>query len=88
LAEEEADTCPSCGMLKVFCRNKDYQYGFRVVEEQCHATYALAANQVENKNRDDTTRRAIQTSVRFGSEVQPDLLAGLDLVEQEDQADQ
>jgi hypothetical protein len=88
LAEEEADTCPSCGMLKVFCRDKDYQYAFRVVEEQCHATWALAANQAVNKERDDTTRRAIQTSVRFGSKVQPDLLAGLDLVEQEDQADQ
>jgi hypothetical protein len=80
LAEEEAETCPRCGQLKVWCRAKDNQFAFEVVEEQCHATYALEAHQAAaNKSRDDATRRAIQTYPRFRSKARPNLLAGLDL---------
>lgn len=80
LAEEEADTCPSCGFPKVWCRDRDNQFAFMANEEQCHATYALVAHQAAvNQKRDESTRRAIQMSARFRPDAEPDLLAGLDL---------
>jgi hypothetical protein len=78
LAEEEADTCPQCGYLKVWCRDQSAQFGFRVVEEQCHASYALAAHRnAMAEQRDEATRAAMMASARFVRE--PDLTAGLDL---------
>lgn len=84
LAEEERATCPQCGLLKVWCRDKDNQFVFRVVEEQCHATYALAAHRLEtDKVRDSATRAAVQAHMRFREGHEPDLLAGLDLATDE-----
>ena len=80
LAEEEADTCPSCGLPKVWCRDPDYQFAFEAEEEQCHATYALAAHRAAvDEKRDDATRTAVQMAARFRKTVEPDLLAGLGL---------
>jgi hypothetical protein len=80
LAEEEADTCPRCGLPKAWCRDIGNQFAFQPVEEQCHATYTLAAHQAGvGKDRDEATRAAIQTRVRFRKGYEPDLLAGLDL---------
>lgn len=80
LAEEEADTCPQCGLLKAWCRSRDNQFAFEAAEEQCHATYAIAAHRRGvDEHRDDVTRAAIQTSSRFRKGHEPDLLAGLDL---------
>lgn len=88
LAEEEAATCPSCGLLKDLCRSKDYQFAFVAVEEQCHATYALAAHRAAvDKDRDQATKTAIQTHPRFRAQVEPDLLAGLDLPEIADEVE-
>lgn len=85
LAEEERDTCPSCGLLKAWCRDKDNQFAFEAAEEQCHATYALVSHQATvSKARDAATKDAIQTSARFRSTFRPDLLAGLDLPEDGD----
>ena len=81
LAEEERDTCPSCGMPKAWCRNPANQFGaFAVVEEACHATYALAAHRKQiDKDRADESRAATQMSVRFAEGRQPDIEAGLEL---------
>lgn len=82
LAEEEAGTCPLCGMPKAWCRDPDNQFSFEVHEEQCHATYALAArrNAVAG-DRDDTQRAAVQFAARFAASRRPDPTAGLDLPE-------
>ena len=80
LAEEERDTCPSCGLLKVFCRNPDHQFAFAVTEEQCHASYALAAHRTAvNKDRDAAAVASIRMAPQFLPGFAPDLLAGLDL---------
>lgn len=82
LAEEERDTCPQCGYLKVWCRDKDNQFAFQAVEEQCHATYALVAHRDGvDKDRTGPARAAAQTYARFRKGHEPDLLAGLDLGE-------
>ena len=85
LAEEEADTCPSCGLLKAWCRDAGNQFAFEAAEEQCHVTYTLAAyrSKVDDK-RDEATRRAAQVSARFREGRTPDLTAGLDLPDEQD----
>lgn len=80
LAEEEAATCPSCGLLKVICRDKDNQFAFEPHEEQCHVTYTLAAHRKSvDEKRSEETKAATQTSARFREGFAPDLTAGLDL---------
>jgi hypothetical protein len=82
LAEEEADTCRSCGMPRAWCRDSDNQFSFEVHEEQCHATYALAARRsAVADERDDAQRAAVQFAARFAASRRPDLMAGLDLPE-------
>lgn len=82
LAEEERDTCPSCGMPKVWCRDPANQFAFVPHEEQCHATYALAAHRKNvDENRSDESRAAVQMSARFLAGREPDLGAGLDLAD-------
>jgi hypothetical protein len=81
LAEEERDTCPSCGLPKAWCRDPKAQFGaFEAHEDTCFATYALAVHRkgVDEK-RSDETRVATQTSVRFAAGREPDIEAGLEL---------
>jgi hypothetical protein len=88
LAEEEADTCPLCHMPKVWCRDINNQFAFQAVEEQCHATYAVAMHHASvNEARDEPTRRAIQTFAGFRGSFRPDFLAGLDLPESSGQVE-
>lgn len=85
LAEEERDTCPSCGLPKAWCRDPAYQFaGFDAHEETCFATHALALHRkgVDEK-RSDETRAATQTSVRFAAGKSPDPTAGLGLADVE-----
>lgn len=81
LAEEERDTCPSCGLPKVWCRDPANQFaGFEAHEETCFATYALAIHRNGvDKKRSDESRAATQMSVRFADGKSPDLEAGLGL---------
>lgn len=79
LAEEEAATCPSCGLLKVVCRDPDYQFAFEPHEEQCHATRALADRQATWKDWSQVQQVATQLTVRFREGKEPALDVGLDL---------
>jgi hypothetical protein len=81
LAEEERDTCSSCGLPKAWCRDPANQFAaFEAHEDTCFATYALAVHRKGvNEKRSDETRAATQTSVRFAAGREPDLEAGLGL---------
>lgn len=81
LAQEERDTCPSCGFPKVWCSDPANQFdAFEAHERQCHATYALAIHrEVVNEGRDAATRDAVQIRARFRPGKQPDIYQGLDL---------
>jgi hypothetical protein len=85
LAEEEADTCGQCGMLRVWCRDPDHQFSFEAHEEVCWPTYRLAQERNKDtfKGYDDATRTAVQLSARFRDGHEPDLTAGLELGDQE-----
>lgn len=91
LAEEEQATCPSCGLLKVVCRDPAYQFAFEARQEQCHAMAALAAFQQSPAwtGKHDSTKAATQLSVGFRAGAEAPLDAGLDLLhEDDDQADE
>jgi hypothetical protein len=77
LAEEERDTCPSCGMPKVWCRDPANQFAFEALEEQCHVTYRLAERRASWENRPEVQRAATQLSARFRKGHEPDIGAGL-----------
>jgi hypothetical protein len=81
LAEEEQDTCPSCGKLKVWCRDPANQFGtFDVDQEFCWATYRLADyRKAKVEIMGDSQRASVQLAVRFRDGREPDLTAGLDL---------
>ncbi len=82
LAEEERDTCPACGMLKIICRDPKNKYGvFEVREDFCWATYRIASHTgCDNwKARHEDTRRATQLAVTFREGQAPPLEIGLDL---------
>lgn len=82
LQQERRDTCPSCGLLKVTCRDKANQFGvFEIAEEQCHATKALANHREKTKNRSRADQEAIQASVKFAEGKAPPLEIGLDLAD-------
>ena len=85
LAEEERDTCPSCGFLKVWCRDPEHQFSFDAVESVCWPTYrmSLRRNAQDFDARDEATKRATQLSARFREGKRPDLLAGLELAGEE-----
>jgi len=87
LAEEEAATCSSCGLLKVVCRDPEYQFAFEVHEEQCHATYALADRQRTWQDRPEVQKVATQLSARFREGKQPPIDVGLELADQADEPD-
>lgn len=85
LAEEERDTCPSCGFPKVWCRDPANQFAFEPHDEQCHATYALAVHhKAVGEVRSDEQRAAIRPVARFRSGFAPDVGAGLDIEVDED----
>ena len=86
LEEEERDTCPSCGLLKVWCRDPDHQFSFTVQAEQCQATYALSERRAAVSDKPNAA--ALQLSVRFADGKEPDLWAGLDLGEPGDDGDE
>lgn len=84
LAEEERDTCQSCGMPKAWCRTQDYEEGlgrFDVHEERCWATYrvALRREALEQEGAHSATRQAVQISPKFRKGHLPPPDAGLDL---------
>lgn len=79
LAEERRDTCPSCGLLKVVCRDKARQFDFTIAEEQCHATKALADYQEATKERSGAAKQATQVAVTFRDGKNPPIDVGLDL---------
>jgi hypothetical protein len=85
LAEEERDTCPSCGLPKAWCRDPANQFAvFDVHEEACFATLRLAEHRkAVDQKRSDESRAATQTSVRFAEGNAPDLAAGLGLADVE-----
>lgn len=82
---EERETCPSCGMLKSWCRDPANQFGaFVAHEETCFATYSLAVHRKKvDEKRSDETRAATQMSVRFAEGRMPDIEAGLGLADVE-----
>lgn len=82
LGEEEADTCPSCGMPKAWCRTKDAEEGlarFDVAEDRCWATYrvALRRDKYDTEKTHGATRQAMQLTTRFRPGHMPPLDAGL-----------
>ncbi len=83
LAAEEADTCPSCGMPRAFCRSGASGVtfaDFEPLEETCQATLRLEQHrEAVGKKRDTATNQATQMSVRFREGRGPGLFAGLDL---------
>lgn len=81
LAEEQADTCPSCGMPKAWCRDPGNQFAFDAREETCWPTWRLAQRREsgEWKQMHDATRQAKQLSARFRKGYEPDVGAGLGL---------
>jgi hypothetical protein len=84
LAEEEADTCPQCGMPKVWCRDaKNHQFSFEGVASTCWATEAQKVFEKTDgyKKLKDSVREATYVSARFRDGREPDLLAGLDVGE-------
>jgi len=80
LAEEEAATCPSCGLLKVVCRDPAYQFGgFEATDEICWATHAVAEKRIAFKDAHDATRAAVQISPRYREGKEPAVDVGLEL---------
>lgn len=86
LAEEEADTCSSCGFPKAWCRDPRHQFSFDADESVCWPSYRLAQHRAHTDfdKKDETTRAAVQLAARFRSDPahQPNMLAGLDLPEE------
>lgn len=86
LAEEEKDTCPSCGLPKAWCRDPKNQFAFEPHEDVCWSTKRLAEHregQAKNTNKAESTKQATQISARFREGITPDLEAGLGLAEVE-----
>lgn len=89
LAEEERDTCPACGMPKVWCRDPANQFGaFEPVTDFCWVAYRLADHRAAVVEKmSDSQRAAAQVSVRFREGREPDLSAGLEPTGGEDGED-
>ena len=81
LGEEERDTCPSCGMLKVWCRDPANQFAFEPHEQMCFPTWRLAQFRESAgwTGKHEATKQATQVSARFREGHEPDLEAGLGL---------
>lgn len=85
LAEEEQDTCRSCGWPKAICRDPANAHRlFKGEHEICWATYARADHQKsKTRNMSDAQLAAVQLSVGVLPGREPELTAGLDLGEVE-----
>lgn len=83
LAEEERDTCPSCGMPKAWCRDEANKFAFEPVVETCAPAYRLALYRNGDKWKDmqDDDKQAAQLTARFRKGHEPDIAAGLGLGE-------
>jgi hypothetical protein len=80
LAEEERDTCPSCGHLKVWCRDQENRFSFEPHQEFCWASYRLADHRkAEIEKMSDSQRASVQVAARFREGHEPDIEAGLGL---------
>ena len=82
LAEEERDTCGSCGYPKAWCRGKGSQVtDYEVAQETCQATYRLAMfrESDEWKNRHPASQAGTQMYPRFREGHEPPVTAGLDI---------
>jgi hypothetical protein len=86
LAEEERDTCPSCGRPISICRSPDVAWtDIEVVEEECHFAMRTAAHTSSEKwqGKSDLSRSATVLGSRFRPGHEADPLMGLDLAEGE-----
>lgn len=83
LAQEEQDTCPSCGYLKAICRGgRERPFtDYKIHEETCQVTLALGYHQSspEIEKRSEAVRHATQALPRFREGKEPDILIGLDI---------
>lgn len=89
LAEEERDTCPSCGYQKAWCRDPANQFGaFDVQQEFCWASYRLADHRAAKfEALSDSQRASVQVWATFREGREPDVEAGLNLAEDATQRD-
>lgn len=80
LAEEERDTCSSCGMPKAWCRDRANEHAFDVREDRCFATYRVALRREKNEKEGmhPASRQSVQLSPRFRTGHEPAIDAGLD----------
>lgn len=79
LAEEEQNTCPSCGLPKDWCRDPANQFGtFEPHQEFCWASYRLADYRAKKKFS-DPQKASVQISARFAKGREPRAEAGLDI---------
>jgi hypothetical protein len=83
LAEEERATCPSCGLPRVWCRDPANQFAFEPREQECFAAKRLAQHRSSQawESKHEDTRQATELLARFRDGHQPDIEAGLELVE-------
>ncbi len=81
LAAEERDTCPSCGMLKVWCRDaKNGRARFAAVSDFCWATYYMALRHEKlAEEAHPSTKAATQVYAKFREGGEPDPYEGLEL---------
>ncbi len=83
LALEERDTCPSCGLPMVWCRDgKAYPFtDYEVTEQVCQPTLRLERYRESDgwKTKHAATQAATRLSTRFREGREPDIDAGLGL---------
>lgn len=81
LAEEERDTCSSCGMPKAWCRDPANQFGvFEPDQEFCWVSYRLADHKkAKFEQMSDSQRASVHLSAKFRQGHEPDIDAGLGL---------
>lgn len=81
LAEEERDTCPSCGMQKAWCRDPVNQFGvFEPHQEFCWASYRLADfRKAKFDKLSESQQASWQVWAGFREGHEPAIEAGLDL---------
>lgn len=90
LAEEERDTCPSCGMPKVWCSDPANQFAFEPHERMCFPTWRLAQMRESDawKSKHAATQQATQVAARFRDGHEPVIDAGLGLEDEETRDEQ
>lgn len=83
LAEEEANTCRSCGLPKAICRDPANKFGiFAGSHDFCYASYTLHDyRKAKTKNLSDAQQAAVQWNVEFREGKEVDATAGLGITE-------